>query len=128
VVIYGATVAGIGAAYTARLMGKKVLLIQHDWFGGMTGAGGLTNLDLYYPNVYGSLLSETSARESVKNLRNFRLVRVRQYRRIFNKVGIIFLQKYKIEKADLRIASCATRSDPDSDIICSGFECDENEF
>jgi hypothetical protein len=27
------------------------LLIQHDWFGGMTGAGGLTNLDLYYPNV-----------------------------------------------------------------------------
>ena len=39
VVIYGATVAGIGAAYTARLMGKKVLLIQHDWFGGMTGAG-----------------------------------------------------------------------------------------
>jgi hypothetical protein len=46
----------------------------------------------------------------------------------FNKVGIIFLQKYKIEKADLRIASCATRSDPDSDIICSGCECDENEF
>ncbi len=25
-------------------MGKKVLLIQHDWFGGMTGAGGLTYL------------------------------------------------------------------------------------
>ena len=55
VVIYGATVAGIGAAYTARLMGKKVLLIQHDWFGGMTGAGGLTNLDLYYPNVQGGI-------------------------------------------------------------------------
>jgi hypothetical protein len=36
-------------------MGKKVLLIQHDWFGGMMGAGGLTNLDLYYPNVQGGI-------------------------------------------------------------------------
>jgi hypothetical protein len=62
VVIYGATVAGIGAAYTARLMGEKVLLIQHDRFGGMTGAGGLTNLDLYYPNVQGGIWWQMRAR------------------------------------------------------------------
>lgn len=77
---------------------------------------------------YGSLLAEDSARQTVPGLRNFRLVEVPGFRRIFNKVGIVFLQRYQPRKDDLRIASCATQRDDQCSIIACAFECDNEEF
>ncbi len=77
---------------------------------------------------YGSLLSEASARETVPGLQNFRLVKVPGYRRIFNKVGIVFISRHGADPESLQIASCSTQADPDSAIICSQFECSEADF
>ncbi|MGB0205374.1 MAG: gamma-glutamylcyclotransferase family protein [Neptuniibacter sp.] len=77
---------------------------------------------------YGSLLSEQSARETVPALQNFRIVRVPGYRRIFNKVGIVFLSRHGADPASLELASCSTLPDPHSEIICSQFECTEADF
>ena len=77
---------------------------------------------------YGSLLSEASARETVPGLQNFRLVKVPGYRRIFNKVGIVFISRHGADPDSLQIASCSTQRDPDSTIICSQFECTEADF
>ncbi|MCV6587972.1 MAG: gamma-glutamylcyclotransferase [Marinobacterium sp.] len=77
---------------------------------------------------YGSLLSETSARETVPELTNFRLVEVPGYRRIFNKVGIVFFSRYNINPDSLEIASCSTEEAPESAMICSQFEVPESAF
>lgn len=77
---------------------------------------------------YGSLLSEASARETVPGLVNFRLVEVPGYRRIFNKVGIVFFRDYKVSEASLEIASCSTEIAPESAMICSQFDMPEKEF
>lgn len=77
---------------------------------------------------YGSLLSEASARETVPSLAKFHLVQVSGYKRIFNKVGIVFFQRYNASENDIRISSCATRKDPKFEIICSHFECSERDF
>lgn len=77
---------------------------------------------------YGSLLSERSARDSIRGLQNYRLVRVPGYKRVFNKVGIYFIYAYGVSPDDTRIASCATRPDPDHDIYAVAFECSEDEF
>ncbi len=77
---------------------------------------------------YGSLLSERSAKETVPGLKNFRLGTVVGYRRIFNKVGIVFFEKHGAQLGDLNIASCATRYDGETTLICSAFECSETEF
>ncbi|EAR61905.1 hypothetical protein [Neptuniibacter caesariensis] len=77
---------------------------------------------------YGSLLSESSARETVPDLCNFRLVRVPGYRRIFNKVGIVFLSRHGADPQSLQLASCATEADKTSVLICSQFECSEESF
>lgn len=77
---------------------------------------------------YGSLLSEKSARETVPNLHNFRLVTVHGYKRIFNKVGIVFLSRYGASPDALDIASCSTLPDKSVSIICSQFECSEEEY
>lgn len=74
---------------------------------------------------YGSLLSEASARETAPSLREFRLVEVTGYKRIFNKVGIAFFQRGHAKAGDVHIASCATRASPDTVMICSAFECDD---
>lgn len=77
---------------------------------------------------YGSLLSEQSARQTVPGLKNFRLVRVPGYRRIFNKVGIVFLSRHGAAEDSLHLASCSTEQAHGIEIICSQFECSEDEF
>jgi FAD dependent oxidoreductase len=55
VVVYGGTVAGINAAYTAALQGSSVALLEPTaHLGGMTGPGGLTNIDQL--TVFGNLI------------------------------------------------------------------------
>ena len=77
---------------------------------------------------YGSLLSEWSARQTVPGLQNFRLVRVPGYRRIFNKVGIVFLSRHGADPDSLQLASCSTQPVAGCEIICSQFECSAEEF
>jgi len=77
---------------------------------------------------YGSLLSEHSARQTVPALDNFRLVRVPGFRRIFNKVGVVFLSRHGAAPDSLFLASCSTEVSADSEIICSQFECSAEDF
>ena len=77
---------------------------------------------------YGSLLSEASARQTVPALQNFRLVRVPGYRRIFNKVGIVFLSRHGASPDSLHLASCSTQEATGQEIICSQFECSAEDF
>lgn len=77
---------------------------------------------------YGSLLSENSARETVPGLKNFRLVSVPGYRRIFNKVGIVFLSRHGAAVNSLEVASCSTQAHHNSEILCSQFECSDKEY
>ncbi len=77
---------------------------------------------------YGSLLSEQSARQTVPELENFRLVRVPGYRRIFNKVGVVFFSRHGAIEANLDIASCSTEPAHATEIICCQFECSEEAF
>ncbi|MCP4595603.1 gamma-glutamylcyclotransferase [Neptuniibacter sp.] len=77
---------------------------------------------------YGSLLSERSARETIPGLENFRIVTVPGYRRIFNKVGVVFLSRYGADPHSLELASCSTEACNRSQIICSQFECSEADF
>ncbi|MFT5196695.1 MAG: hypothetical protein ACI85U_003731 [Candidatus Promineifilaceae bacterium] len=77
---------------------------------------------------YGSLLLEESARKSAPGLTGFRLVRVPNYIRIFNKVGIVFHTRRAIAPADVRRASCATRWREGAEIVCTTFECPADEL
>jgi hypothetical protein len=77
---------------------------------------------------YGSLLSEASARETIPSLSKFELVQIPGYKRIFNKVGIVFFERYGASETDIRISSCATRKDPQCCITASLFECSEADF
>lgn len=78
---------------------------------------------------YGSLLSERSARETVPDLQNFRLVSVPGYCRIFNKVGVVFFSRHGALSTSLEIASCATRRSSANDaMLCTQFECTEQAF
>lgn len=77
---------------------------------------------------YGSLLSECSARETVPGLQNFRLVKVAGYRRIFNKVGMVFITRHGAAPSSVAIASCSTQVASDGEIICCQFECSDAEF
>lgn len=77
---------------------------------------------------YASLLSERSARETIPSLSRFQLVRVPGYRRIFNKVGIVFFERFGASGNDARIASCSTQAAPGCEIVCSRFDCDEDDF
>lgn len=81
---------------------------------------------------FGSLLAESSARETIPNLINFRLVRVDGYRRIFNKVGVSFLYRYSMpgnpEARNAAIASCSTEVDPHNAFIGCAFDCPAPDF
>lgn len=77
---------------------------------------------------YGSLLSEASARQTVPALQNFRLVRVPGFRRIFNKVGVVFLSRHGADQNSRELASCSTERSDDCEIICSQFECSPEDF
>ncbi len=70
----------------------------------------------------GSLLSIDSARQTAPGLRNFRVVEVPGYRRIFNKTGFEFIDRFGAEPGDIAIAACATRAIAGSTLVCSAFE------
>jgi len=77
---------------------------------------------------YGSLLSERSARETVPNLSNYRLVKVPGYRRVFDKVGIVFISRHGFSPDSLELASCSTEAAVGVEMIAAQFECDESDF
>ncbi len=77
---------------------------------------------------FGSLLSEVSARETVPALANYRLVRVPGYRRVFDKVGIVFISRHGESPDSLELASCSTEADANCEIIAAQFECSEQDF
>ncbi|GAA0693226.1 hypothetical protein GCM10009104_20650 [Marinobacterium maritimum] len=77
---------------------------------------------------FGSLLSEESARETVPALDNYRLVRVPGYRRVFDKVGVVFISRHGESPDSLELASCSTEADPSCEIIAAQFECSEADF
>jgi hypothetical protein len=77
---------------------------------------------------YGSLLSEQSARETVPGLSNYRLVRVPGYRRVFDKVGIVFISRHGMSPDSLELASCSTEPAEGIEIIAAQFECSETDF
>lgn len=77
---------------------------------------------------YGSLLSEVSARETIPSLEDFEIVQVHGYKRIFNKVGIVFFELFGASEREVRIASCATRVSHGTVMYCSRFRCSESDF
>lgn len=77
---------------------------------------------------YGSLLSEASARQTAPGLARFRLGRVEGYRRIFNKVGIVFLARDGADPSGPEISSCSTQPDPERSIDVALFEVGADEF
>ncbi|MDO6513073.1 gamma-glutamylcyclotransferase [Neptuniibacter sp. 2_MG-2023] len=77
---------------------------------------------------YGSLLSEGSARETVPSLENFRIVEVSGYKRVFNKVGVVFFSRHNATADSQEIACCSTLEARDSTIICSQFECSDDAY
>ncbi|KEA64039.1 hypothetical protein ADIMK_1774 [Marinobacterium lacunae] len=77
---------------------------------------------------FGSLLSERSARESVPGLTHYRLVRVSGYRRIFNKVGIVFIAGHGQCPDSLEVSSCSTEPCASTSIIAAQFECPVDQF
>ncbi|WP_031550203.1 hypothetical protein [Parvularcula oceani] len=77
---------------------------------------------------YGSLLSEASARETVPNLRDFQLVTVRGYKRVFDKVAVVFFARHGATPDRRDIAACSTRAEPGFEMTCCRFECDDEDF
>lgn len=77
---------------------------------------------------FGSLLSEASARRTTPRLTNYRLVTVTGYRRIFNKAGIVFISRFGASRDDRAIASCATRYDGSTRIVCCAFDIPASVF
>ena len=77
---------------------------------------------------YGSLVSKASALETVPTLKNFKLGYVQGYKRIFNKVGIVFFRRGYVKADDKDLSSCATRVSPEHKIRVCTFDCPENDF
>lgn len=77
---------------------------------------------------FGSLLSERSARETVPGLVNHRLVRVPGFKRIFNKVGIVFISDHGQSSESHEVSSCSTEPCHQTEIIAAQFECPVEEF
>ena len=92
---------------------------------GMEKAAGMETITVV---GYGSLLSERSAKETVPGLKNFQLVTVPGYRRIFNKVGVSFIHRYGLAQSDSHIASCSTQVDTHTEIIGCAFDVIADEF
>ena len=81
---------------------------------------------------YGSLLSLRSARESAPDLRDFRLVTVRNYKRLFNKVSPRWYRRSPdrsdVHAAGFRVASCSARPAPGIALTCTAFSVTEADF
>jgi len=61
-------------------------------------------------------------------LTNFRTGTVRGYKRVFDHVGIIFIQNLLVEKDSLEISSVCAEEDPTREMLVSIFEIPETEI
>jgi len=77
---------------------------------------------------YGSLLSEKSARTSFPNLKNFRSGVVKGYRRVFNKVGIVFIENGLANWETMEVSSCSTTQSDSDEILVTVFEIPKDEY
>ncbi|KAF0686325.1 Aste57867_21864 [Aphanomyces stellatus] len=78
---------------------------------------------------YGSLLSEVSARSTFgESLRNFRLGRVKNYRRVFALPGSIFFREKIANMATKEIAGLCVEPSDGSEFIVSVFEVPEDQL
>ena len=76
---------------------------------------------------YGTLLSLDSARRTAPSLSGFRLVTVRDHKRMFNKVSPHWYRSPS-RRSDNRVASCSVRPAPGLSLICSAFSVTESDF
>lgn len=77
---------------------------------------------------YGSLLSAKSARSSFPRLTDFRPGIVKQYKRVFNKVGVIFVEKGLADWETMEVSSCSTVESSSDHIQVSIFEIPSEDF
>jgi len=77
---------------------------------------------------YGSLLSEKSARTSFPNLKHFRPGVVKGFRRVFNKVGIVFIENGLANWETMEVSSCSTTQSDSDDILVTVFEIPRDEY
>lgn len=84
------------------------------------GSGAITILGL------GSLLSERSARTTFPALRNFRIVRLRGYRRVFAHSPSIFVQRGISDMQTLEMSSLSAEPCPGGSFIVTAFEVEDD--
>lgn len=77
---------------------------------------------------FGSLLSERSSRTTFPELRNFRLGRIPNYRRVFGHPASIFFQRGIASLETKRMSSLSAEYSPESSFVCSVFEVPNNEM
>ncbi|MBB4659039.1 gamma-glutamylcyclotransferase [Parvularcula dongshanensis] len=70
---------------------------------------------------YGSLLSEASARETVPDLSGFELCRIRGYKRVFDKVAMVFFERHGATADRRDIAALSTRPAPGFEMVGCRF-------
>ena len=70
---------------------------------------------------YGSLLSEASARETVPELTDFELCRIRGYRRVFDKVAMVFFERHGATGDRRDIAALSTVEAPGAEMVGCRF-------
>ena len=71
---------------------------------------------------FGSLLSESSARSTFPDLRNFRAGKVRGYRRIFAHTASVFFQRGIARPETREISSLSCESQSGEEIVVSVFD------
>lgn len=73
---------------------------------------------------FGSLMSPTSSRNTFPNLKNFKVVRVEGYRRLFRHPAAIFFERGIAELENLRISSLCTEKSPGNSFLAVAFTLD----
>ncbi len=77
---------------------------------------------------YGSLLNGHSVKHSFPGSSGFRAARVNGFVRIFNKVGVVFLEQGMADVAAGKMASCSTERHRDHHLLVSLFEISSGEL
>jgi hypothetical protein len=76
---------------------------------------------------YGSLLSPTSARLTFPQLREFRLVRLHGFRRVFGHPNTFLLRSRHVARDDLRCSSLSIEPCPGASLVAAAFTVDMSE-
>ena len=74
---------------------------------------------------FGSLLSPTSAKTTFPELRNFKLAKVKGFRRIFTHPASIFFERGIANMETLEISSLCAEPCHGAEFICSVFEAED---